>query len=135
MRLGSDSDATQARKTVAASRAADTAAEILPADHMGAHTAAPADPKENRRGPLTPPRGPLDGPRPVCTRSDARARHQLQGLVAFFAGLALSSGALAVAHRTLPEAPHVELGALIVANAAATALRFALLRLWVFRGP
>ncbi|MGW6138434.1 GtrA family protein [Streptomyces sp. NPDC055140] len=67
--------------------------------------------------------------------TDGAARHQLQGLVAFFAGLALSSGALAVAHQTLPEAPYVEIGALIVANAAATALRFALLRLWVFRGP
>ncbi|MGW2080430.1 GtrA family protein [Streptomyces sp. NPDC001939] len=67
--------------------------------------------------------------------TDGAARHQLQGLMAFFAGLALSSGALAVAHRTLPEAPHVEVGALIVANAAATALRFALLRLWVFRRP
>ncbi|MFC9676341.1 MULTISPECIES: GtrA family protein [unclassified Streptomyces] len=67
--------------------------------------------------------------------ADGAARHQLQGLAAFLAGLALSSGALAVAHRTLPEAPHMELGALIVANAAATVLRFALLRLWVFRGP
>jgi putative flippase GtrA len=64
------------------------------------------------------------------------ARHQLQGLVAFFAGLALSSGALALVHRTLPDAPHaVEVIALIVANAAATVLRFSLLRLWVFRGP
>lgn len=66
---------------------------------------------------------------------EGAARHQLQGLVAFFAGLALSSGALAVVHRTLPDAPHVEVGALIVANVAATALRFVLLRLWVFRGP
>jgi putative flippase GtrA len=67
--------------------------------------------------------------------SDGAARHQLQGLAAFFAGLALSSGALAVVHRTLPDETQVEVGALIVANAAATALRFVLLRLWVFRGP
>ncbi|MCF3132590.1 GtrA family protein [Streptomyces olivochromogenes] len=67
--------------------------------------------------------------------AEGAARHQLQGLVAFFAGLALSGGALAVVHRTLPDAPEVEVGALIVANAAATALRFVLLRLWVFRGP
>ncbi|MGW0881634.1 GtrA family protein [Streptomyces sp. NPDC002671] len=63
------------------------------------------------------------------------ARHQLQGLVAFFAGLALSSGALAVAHRILPHTAKIEVGALILANAAATALRFLLLRLWVFREP
>lgn len=67
--------------------------------------------------------------------SDGAARHQLQGLVAFFAGLALSGAALAVVHRTLPDGTHVEVGALIVANAAATALRFVLLRLWIFRGP
>jgi putative flippase GtrA len=62
------------------------------------------------------------------------ARQQLQGLVVFFCGLALSSGALTAVHRTLPDTPHlVEIGALIVANAAATVLRFLLLRLWVFR--
>jgi len=67
--------------------------------------------------------------------ADGAARHQLQGLVTFFAGLALSSGALALVHGALPDAPHVEVGALIVANAAATVLRFVLLRLWVFREP
>ncbi|MFF3907696.1 GtrA family protein [Streptomyces sp. NPDC001848] len=66
--------------------------------------------------------------------ADGAVRHQLQGLAAFFAGLVLSSGALALVHRALPDAPHIaEVGALIVANAAATAARFALLRLWVFR--
>lgn len=60
------------------------------------------------------------------------ARQHLRGLVAFAAGLALSAGALAVAHRTLSDAPRVEIGALIVANAAATAVRFLLLRRWVF---
>ncbi|MET7381004.1 GtrA family protein [Streptomyces sp. NPDC005526] len=68
--------------------------------------------------------------------ADGAARHQLQGLVAFLAGLALSSGALAVVHRTLPTAAaQVEVGALVAANAAATALRFVLLRLWVFQRP
>jgi putative flippase GtrA len=67
--------------------------------------------------------------------AEGAARHQLQGLVAFVAGLALSSGALTLVHRTLPDAPHaVEVIALIAANAAATVLRFTLLRLWVFKG-
>src|SRR4051794_7899721 len=47
--------------------------------------------------------------------TDGAARHQLQGLVAFFAGLALSSGALALANRSLPDAPHTEIVALIAA--------------------
>ncbi|GAA3770265.1 GtrA family protein [Streptomyces chiangmaiensis] len=69
-------------------------------------------------------------------RADGAVRHQLQGLVAFFAGVTLSSGALTLVHRTLPDTPHlVEIGALIVANAAATVLRFLLLRMWVFREP
>lgn len=67
-------------------------------------------------------------------RGTARAaRHQLQGLVAFCAALALSSAALALAQRALPHTPQVEVSALIAANAAATVLRYALLRLWVFR--
>jgi putative flippase GtrA len=59
-------------------------------------------------------------------------RHQAQGLVAFTAGLALTSGALAL----LPAATGrpVELAVLVVANLAATLLRFLLLRGWVFRG-
>ncbi|MEU1181592.1 GtrA family protein [Streptomyces sp. NPDC005820] len=60
------------------------------------------------------------------------ARHQLQGLVAFLAGLALSSGALALVHRMVSDAPHVEIAALVVANGTATILRFTLLRWWVF---
>ncbi|MER5429792.1 GtrA family protein [Streptomyces sp. NPDC002588] len=63
---------------------------------------------------------------------EGAARHQLQGLVAFLAGLALSSGALALVHRTVSDAPHVEIAALVVANGAATVLRFTLLRMWVF---
>jgi putative flippase GtrA len=64
------------------------------------------------------------------------ARHQLQGLVVFLAGLALSSGALEVVDRTDPHASStVEIGALVAANVAATMLRFVLLRLWVFKEP
>ncbi|MFI6447551.1 GtrA family protein [Kitasatospora sp. NPDC050543] len=66
--------------------------------------------------------------------SEGAARHQLQGLVAFAAGLALSSGALALVHLASPHASQLlQLGALIAANVAATALRFVLLRLWVFK--
>ncbi|MFF7853360.1 glycosyltransferase [Streptomyces sp. NPDC007904] len=62
-------------------------------------------------------------------------RHQLKGLAAFLVGLALTSGSLAVLHRTAPGAdPRVELLTLILANLAATLLRFLLLRAWVFPG-
>ncbi|MEV4160535.1 bifunctional glycosyltransferase family 2/GtrA family protein [Nonomuraea dietziae] len=57
-------------------------------------------------------------------------RHQVEGLVAFLVGLALTTGGLAL----LPSgAPHwVELVAVIVANGLATLVRFLLLRVWVF---
>ena len=61
-------------------------------------------------------------------------RHQLQGLVVFCLGLALTSGSLAALHAAEPT-PHrlLELAVLIMANLLATALRFVLLRGWVFR--
>ncbi|MEV5439346.1 dolichyl-phosphate beta-glucosyltransferase [Streptomyces sp. NPDC052682] len=60
-------------------------------------------------------------------------RHQLKGLAAFLFGLALTSGALAVLHRTAPGAgSRIEVAALIAANLAATLLRFLLFRAWVF---
>jgi putative flippase GtrA len=60
-------------------------------------------------------------------------RHQLQGGAAFLTGILLSSGALEILHLADPKASHlVEIGALIVANAAATLVRFLLLRIWVF---
>lgn len=61
-------------------------------------------------------------------------RHQLQGLIVFGLALGLTSGTLAVAH-SLHNAPpaSVELALLVAANAAATLLRFLLLRRWVFR--
>jgi putative flippase GtrA len=69
-------------------------------------------------------------------RGRARAaRHQARGLIAFGAGLALTSGALAALHAGAPGASRfAELAVLIAANLAATLVRFALYRGWVFRG-
>ena len=57
------------------------------------------------------------------------ARHQAQGLLVFALGLALTSGSL-----VLLDHPSrlVEVTVLVVANLAATVLRFVLLREWVF---
>lgn len=66
--------------------------------------------------------------------SGGAARHQSQGLLVFGLGWALTSGSLALLVRLAPTAPHAfELAVLIVANLAATVLRFVLLRQWVFR--
>ncbi|GAA1740971.1 dolichyl-phosphate beta-glucosyltransferase [Nonomuraea sp. AD125B] len=64
------------------------------------------------------------------TGSAGALRHQFEGLIAFLVGLSLTSGTLAL----LPaEVTHgVELAAVIAANAAATLVRFLLLRVWVF---
>ncbi len=61
------------------------------------------------------------------------ARHQLQGLLVFGLGLALTSGALTLLG-AISSAPSraVEVGVLVLANLAATVLRFVLLREWVF---
>ncbi|MCK8678927.1 bifunctional glycosyltransferase family 2/GtrA family protein [Streptomyces lichenis] len=60
-------------------------------------------------------------------------RHQAQGLVVFGIGLALTSGSLAALDAADPRHAHgTELAVLIVANLAATVLRFLLLRAWVF---
>ena len=57
-------------------------------------------------------------------------RHQIKGLIAFGAGLALTSGALAA----LGHGGRVtEVAVLISANLVATVLRFVLFRSWVFR--
>jgi putative flippase GtrA len=62
-----------------------------------------------------------------------RFRHQVQGLVAFGVGLALTSGSLALLHAAAPSASRgVELGALVVANVGATLVRFLLFRSWIF---
>jgi putative flippase GtrA len=63
-----------------------------------------------------------------------RDRHQLQGLVVFALGLGLTSGALALMSALVSQPSRwLEVGVLIVANLAATVLRFVLLREWVFR--
>lgn len=69
----------------------------------------------------------------IAGRTNA-GQHQLQGLLVFALGLALTSGSLAALHATDP-APHrgIELAVLVAANLVATALRFVLLRGWVFR--
>jgi len=54
--------------------------------------------------------------------------------VVFALGWALTSSALGMLHAAAPSAPRgVELAVLVVANLAATLLRFVLLRRWVFR--
>ncbi|MDQ1644808.1 MAG: hypothetical protein QOJ50_992, partial [Cryptosporangiaceae bacterium] len=61
---------------------------------------------------------------------DRAARHYGEGLAVFALGLALSTGALAL----VPSAASasVQLTALVAANVVTTALRFVLLRTWVF---
>ncbi|MCW2496141.1 bifunctional glycosyltransferase family 2/GtrA family protein [Jatrophihabitans sp.] len=63
-------------------------------------------------------------------------RHQLQGLLVFGLGLALTSGSLwALGLATAHPARAVELSVLLIANLASTVLRFVLLRTWVFAHP
>ncbi len=61
------------------------------------------------------------------------ARHQIEGLVVFGIALAITSSSLAVLHLMMSQ-PHraVELAVLVGANLTATAIRFVLLRGWVF---
>ena len=64
---------------------------------------------------------------------DGALRHQFQGLIVFALGLGLTSGSLALLTRlSASPARAVEVVVLITANLAATALRFVLLRQWVF---
>jgi putative flippase GtrA len=66
-------------------------------------------------------------------RGGGATRHQLQGLVVFGLGLALTSGSLALlALVSSHPGPALELTVLVAANLLATALRFVLLREWVF---
>jgi len=61
-------------------------------------------------------------------------RHQGQGLAVFGAGWALTASALAALSAAAPSPPRIaELAVLVIANLAATLLRFVLLRRWVFR--
>jgi putative flippase GtrA len=62
------------------------------------------------------------------------ARHQARGLIAFGTGLLLTSAALAALHMISPRPSRTaELTVLLIANLAATVVRFALYRRWVFR--
>ncbi|MGW1837690.1 glycosyltransferase [Streptomyces sp. NPDC002067] len=64
---------------------------------------------------------------------DRAVRHQAQGLAVFAIGLALTSGSLAALDAASGRPGHAtELAVLIVANLAATVLRFLLFRAWVF---
>jgi putative flippase GtrA len=66
--------------------------------------------------------------------SGGAGRHQLQGLFVFGLGLVLTSGSLLALHVNAPRAGRAtELAVLVIANLAATALRFVLFRGWVFR--
>ena len=61
------------------------------------------------------------------------ARHHVEGLIVFAIALAITSGALAGLHAFVAQ-PHrmLELSVLVLANLLATAVRFVLLRGWVF---
>jgi putative flippase GtrA len=68
----------------------------------------------------------------ISGRANA-GRHQMQGLVVFGLGLILTSGSLALLGAVAPTAGRlVEIVVLVLANLAATILRFLLLRGWVF---
>lgn len=68
----------------------------------------------------------------ISGRANA-GRHQMQGLVVFGLGLILTSGSLALLGAMAPTAGRlVEIVVLVLANLAATILRFLLLRGWVF---
>ena len=61
------------------------------------------------------------------------ARHQLQGLVVFAIGLAVTSASLAGLDVAFPSPDRItELVLLVGAQASATVLRFILMRSWVF---
>lgn len=66
------------------------------------------------------------------TGSGGLVRDHAQGLVVFAAALGLTSGALAALHALAEPSRAVELTVLVLANVVATAVRFLLLRRWVF---
>ena len=66
-------------------------------------------------------------------RGGGVAKNQFEGLIVFGIALTITSGALAGLHAFVPHAHHlVELTVLVAANLVATAVRFVLLRGWVF---
>ncbi len=68
-----------------------------------------------------------------AVRGPGWLHQQAQGLLVFAAGLALTSGSLAVLHATRAQPPTwVEIAVLTAANLTVTVLRFAALKWWVF---
>jgi putative flippase GtrA len=67
----------------------------------------------------------------VRGRRDA-LKHQLQGLLVFGIGLAVTSGALWLVHAAGSTHRGVEVAVLTVANLAVTVMRFAAMRAWIF---
>src|SRR3954454_10701308 len=64
------------------------------------------------------------------------ARHQFQGLVVFAIGLAVTSTSIVLLDLVIPNPTRpTELAMLVAAQGAATVLRFALMRSWVFAPP
>ena len=60
-------------------------------------------------------------------------RHHAEGLIVFGVALSITSGSLWILHATTQAPPHtIELAVLVGANLLATAVRFVLLRGWVF---
>ena len=68
-------------------------------------------------------------------RGGGAGRAQAQGLLVFGLALALTSGSLAALHALATPGRGLEVTVLVAANLVATALRFVLLRSWVFAAP
>jgi putative flippase GtrA len=67
------------------------------------------------------------------TGTSGAFRQQIEGGLAFVVGLSLSTGSLAVLHLLDPHpARSLEVTTLVAANAAATLVRFLLMRVWIF---
>jgi putative flippase GtrA len=64
---------------------------------------------------------------------NAVARHHVEGLIVFGIALAITSGSLVALHAVAPEpGRYIDAAVLVAANLLATAVRFVLLRGWVF---
>ena len=65
---------------------------------------------------------------------EGAARHQVQGLVVFALTLAMTSGGLGLLHVVAPDAATwLETGVVAATTVAATAVKYAAMRWWVFR--
>lgn len=69
------------------------------------------------------------------TGRDGAGRHQVQGFLVFGLTLAMTSGGLWLLHRAWPSPPRlVELAAIAIATVSSTAVKYALMRTWMFGG-